>query len=249
MTPSVPVDDGRRANGPDRLALAREIWRLALREMELQMTRPTFDTWLRSSEAVDLIIEEDSKGRLIVGVVNAYALDWLNYRLMPVVQRAVQRMAGGPVVVEFVVRGPASIEEEPAEETEGLGDEVLLEAVREEHTTLQQGVALSWVDFYIKLKVAFRKRALRELKGARLSVFLCLALHVDRDGVASPGIETIMQETGYSRSIVCNALEDLVRLGLVSKRAAYRGADEYLVNGYAWFGQTPAPALWELPGK
>ena len=95
--------------------------------------------------------------------------------------------------------------------------------------------------------MAFRRKALAQLKGAKLSCFLCLALHVDKDGVAKPGIETIVRETGYSRPSVCSALDELESLGLIQKsRSQYMATDEYTVTGYAWFGKAPAPALWEV---
>ena len=107
---------------------------------------------------------------------------------------------------------------------------------------------LAFTDFYIKLKLAFRESALRALKGAPLSVFLCLALHVNRDGKSSPGIAALMRETGYGRASICEALDELESLRLVSKRACHQSADEYTLRGYAWMGKTPAPCLCETQG-
>ena len=76
-------------------------------------------------------------------------------------------------------------------------------------------------------------------------MFLCIALHLDGDGTAKPGIETIMKETRLSRSAVCSALARPVCLGLVSKQAGRRHRTRYMVRGYARFGPRPAPALWE----
>jgi len=212
-------------------------WGQALAELRLRMSQATFDTWLRGSYPVDL-----AGDRLTIYVRHAYAADWLQHRLRDLVEGAVERAFGQRLAVEFTAVRPA---EAVAPAAPGPPEEIM-EAVREERVTVREdGAPLAWTDFYIKLKVAFRRRALRELKGAPLSTFLCLALHVDRDGVAYPGVQTIMQETGYSRSVVCNALAELVRLGLVTKRSAQRGTDEYVLNGYAWFGQQPAPAFWE----
>jgi len=123
------------------------------------------------------------------------------------------------------------------------GDAAPPEAAREEERpAAERGQAV--LGCYIRLKTAFRQRALAELKGAPLSVFLSLALHLDADSMASPGIETIMRETGYSRRAVCSALAKLESLGLVTKRARYHAATGYAVNGYAWFGRRPAPVLW-----
>ena len=236
---------------------AAETWTRALAEIKLQMTAATFDTWLARSWVVD-----QSGSEWVIGVGNAYAVDWLTNRLAPVVLRTLARVAGGPVTVRFEAKtkpaadpapagaerdpDPVDLDEVPAADEAGP----MFEAVREERIAVGASGALQWVDFYIKLKVAFRKRALRELKGARLSVFLCLALHVDRDGIAKPGgIEAIMTETDYSRGAVCSALAELDRSGYIEKIPQFRGADWYVVRGYAWFGQKPAPALWEIPGS
>ncbi|MBC8264752.1 MAG: chromosomal replication initiator protein DnaA, partial [Anaerolineales bacterium] len=61
---------------------ANQIWQAALGELQLQMTRPTFDTWLKNTRAISY---ED--GTLIIGVHNAYAKDWLENRLVGIVKR------------------------------------------------------------------------------------------------------------------------------------------------------------------
>lgn len=230
--------------------LIADIWTEALGILRGQMTKATFDTWLSGTWVV-----EASSGEWVIGVRHAYALDWLESRLGDLVTGTLGRAVGKPVAVRFVVAKPVlagesrdqlAIEEpEDADDLDEPGP--VLEAVREERVTLTEHGALQWTDFYIKFKVAFRKRALKNLKGARLSVFLCLALHVDRDGVAQPGgIEAIMHETGYSRGAVCSALDALDRAGLIQKRPQHHGSDQYAVLGYAWFGQSPAPSLWEV---
>ncbi len=111
-------------------------------------------------------------------------------------------------------------------------------------------------DIYIKLKTSFRERALRRLKGAKLSVFMSLILHMDAGGTTAPGIERIMRETGHARGTVCRALDELASppLGLIEKlpasksprrRGCIRMADCYRIRGYAWWGAKPAPALYE----
>ena len=111
-------------------------------------------------------------------------------------------------------------------------------------------------DIYIKLKTSFRERALRRLKGAKLSVFMSLILHMDAGGITAPGIERIMRETGHARGTVCRALDELASppLSLIEKmpaaqsprrRGCIRMADCYRIRGYAWWGAKPAPALYE----
>ena len=83
-------------------------------------------------------------------------------------------------------------------------------------------------------------------------MWLCLALHVDRNGISAPGIASIMRETGYgSKSTVCSALAYLCspEVHLVERLPAGRwGADRYRILGYAWFGREPAAALFEMDG-
>ena len=247
---------------PADLDTAQKTWSTVLDELQLQMTRATFDTWLRGSQVV---AQRDRA--LTVAVRHTYALDWIQGRLLPVIQRTVHRVVGPDAIVEFVAcpRGSspegvspaaaarkeahaASPESDAAaslDRSARIGD-LGTEAVREERVLPHAGATtLVWTDFYIKFKVAFRTKALGALKGAKLSVFLCLALHVDRHGVAKPGIESIMRETGYSRGVVCNALDELETLGLVTKLSSRRGTDQYQLKGYAWFGARPAPSLWE----
>lgn len=229
----------------DHLTASQERWARALGELKAQTTRATFDTWLRASRVIDA-----GEDHIQVSVRHQFAVDWLDKRLRPLIERTVNRVFGHEMEVKFTCQGWAPAHPPPVgggpDPVADPDPEGIVEAVREERVTVSEsGPVLQWTDFYIKVKVSFRKAALRRLKGAPLSVFFCLSLHVDRDSVASPGIQAIMRETGYSRSVVCNALAFLVDLGLVTQRKRQSGPDEYIVNGYAWFGKQPAPSLWE----
>lgn len=105
------------------------------------------------------------------------------------------------------------------------------------------GEAIPWTEVYVKIKVAFRQRALKLLKGPKLSCFLCVALHVGEKGTAHPSIDTIMRETGYSRSVVCNALGKLENLGFIEKQRRKHDSTLYHVRGYVWFGSESKPTL------
>jgi len=86
-------------------AEAQRLWQTVLGELQLQMTRATFDTWLRGSQAIGC----DAEG-LTVQVRHSYAVDWLQNRLLPVIQRTVRRHAGATMKVRFTDRGPAQDE-------------------------------------------------------------------------------------------------------------------------------------------
>jgi hypothetical protein len=89
-----PIRDGQPQDEETPEAV---LWRAALAELQLQMTQATFDTWLKGSELVRC--EGDT---FVVGVANAYARDWLEHRLLPVITRTLARRVGHPVGVEFV---------------------------------------------------------------------------------------------------------------------------------------------------
>lgn len=77
---------------------AEQLWQAALGELQLEMPRATFDTWVRDAE---LLAYED--GVFIIGVQNAYARDWLQERLLSTVARVLTRTVGSTVEVRFIV--------------------------------------------------------------------------------------------------------------------------------------------------
>jgi chromosomal replication initiator protein len=91
---------------PDKaLGAAKKQWQAALGELELQMTRATFDTWLRGTDVIDCRGEV-----LTVYVRHAYAVDWLQNRLLPVIKGTLQRHAGPNVQVVFTACRPPNDE-------------------------------------------------------------------------------------------------------------------------------------------
>jgi chromosomal replication initiator protein len=87
---------------------ADQIWRAALGELQLQMTRPTFDTWLKNTRAISY---ED--GTLIIGVHNAYAKDWLENRLMSIIKRTLAGIVDRTVEARFVLDVKTLNEDDP----------------------------------------------------------------------------------------------------------------------------------------
>jgi DNA-binding transcriptional ArsR family regulator len=81
----------------DDLSEARRIWIRSLEELKLQMTRATFDTWLRGSQVI-----EANDECLTIAVQHAHAVDWLQNRLLPVIERTVARHADGEMNITFV---------------------------------------------------------------------------------------------------------------------------------------------------
>lgn len=57
-------------------------WKAALGELEMQMTRATFTTWLQGTRALSW-----DGGDFVVGVRNDFAKDWLENRLLDLIER------------------------------------------------------------------------------------------------------------------------------------------------------------------
>jgi chromosomal replication initiator protein len=105
------------------LADVQKQWQATLGEVQLQMTRATFDTWLRGSQVVAF-----DEGTFTVYVRHAYAVDWLQNRLLPVIRRALRRQAGAEADVRFTAQAP------DREENLVLVPEVVAEAESTPHT-------------------------------------------------------------------------------------------------------------------
>ncbi len=85
-----------------------KIWQAALGELQLQMTKATFDTWLKQTH---VLAYED--GTFFIGVQNGYAKDWLENRLRGTVQRTLTGILNRSTEVRFVVQSPDTPAEEP----------------------------------------------------------------------------------------------------------------------------------------
>jgi chromosomal replication initiator protein len=86
---------------------AERAWEAALGQLQLDLPRASFDTWVRDTE---LLTYED--GTLVVGVQNPYARDWLEDRLLASVQKILAGLMGRTVEVRFVIWQPDTIDEE-----------------------------------------------------------------------------------------------------------------------------------------
>lgn len=73
-------------------------WKATLGELELQMTKATFNTWLK--DAHFLSCEQDT---YVIGVRNDYAKDWLENRLRDTILRTLAAITREAVELRFVV--------------------------------------------------------------------------------------------------------------------------------------------------
>jgi chromosomal replication initiator protein len=78
---------------------AHQLWQTTLGQLQLQLAKPTYDTWIKNTDGLSY---ED--GVLVVGVHSAYAKDWLENRLYATIQRTVTEIAGRTSSVRFIVQ-------------------------------------------------------------------------------------------------------------------------------------------------
>lgn len=82
---------------------ARRLWETVLGQLQLQVTRPNYDTYLRDTVGLEL-----SDDRLVVGAPNDYAAAWLSSRALPLITSTVSRVLGRRVDVTFRLHRPQS---------------------------------------------------------------------------------------------------------------------------------------------
>ncbi len=87
---------------------SEQLWQAALGQLQMEMPRAAFDTWVRDTE---LLTYED--GAFVIGVRNAYARDWLEDRLLSTVKRVLTGILGRTVEVRFVVWHEDNFDDSP----------------------------------------------------------------------------------------------------------------------------------------
>jgi chromosomal replication initiator protein len=90
---------------------AQNIWNAALGELELQMTKATFNTWVRPTTVVSW--QDDN---FVLGAPNGYIKDWLENRLHTPIQRTLSGILGQAINVQFIVW----TEEQDIDQPDGL---------------------------------------------------------------------------------------------------------------------------------
>ena len=79
-------------------AHAIDTWKAVLGDLQLQVTRPIYETWLKDTEGAFL-----SDNLLTVGVPTPFAIEWLERRMYQLIQRTAQKVTTRPIEVKFQV--------------------------------------------------------------------------------------------------------------------------------------------------
>jgi chromosomal replication initiator protein len=94
---------------------AEQVWQSVLGQLQMEMPRVSFDTWVRNTEPISY-----QNRTLTIGVYNAYARDWLESHLASTVSRLLVGIMNESVAVNFIVKG--NTDEQTLEETPQLTD-------------------------------------------------------------------------------------------------------------------------------
>ncbi|MAT41560.1 MAG: chromosomal replication initiator protein DnaA [Anaerolineaceae bacterium] len=76
----------------------QQAWQNLISQLQKEMSKAAFDTWVRSAELVSFENEV-----FTIGVQNAYARDWLESRLSSTITRLLTGMMNTPITVQFTV--------------------------------------------------------------------------------------------------------------------------------------------------
>ena len=78
---------------------AREVWRAVLGDLQLQLPRPTFETWLKPTQGMAY----DDRV-FVVEAPNSFAVEWLERRMYQALQKTLRKVSGREFELQLQVR-------------------------------------------------------------------------------------------------------------------------------------------------
>lgn len=102
----------------------QQAWQSVLGQLQMEMPRASFDTWVRDTEVLSL-----ENGVMTIRTRNAYVRDWLESRLKSTVQRLLIGILNQSVLVQFIAQNSMN-EELESEDQENDEPEVAIEPVQ-----------------------------------------------------------------------------------------------------------------------
>ena len=86
----------------------RQLWEAALGHLQLLVTRPNYDTWLKHTVGKDF-----HDGLFIVGTPNAFVSEMLEQRMYSIISQTLERVVETPVEIRFEVVSPEDADPAP----------------------------------------------------------------------------------------------------------------------------------------
>jgi chromosomal replication initiator protein len=82
----------------------RQMWEAALGSLELQVSRPSYATWLKDTTGLSY-----ANNRMVVGAPSTFVAQWLERRMSSLIEATLSQVAAWPTTVQFqVMTEPAS---------------------------------------------------------------------------------------------------------------------------------------------
>lgn len=110
---------------------AEQAWQSVLAQLQMEMPRASFDTWVRDTRPMAY-----ENGIITIGVQNAYARDWLESRLSSTVSRLLIGILNSNVSVEFIVSQADENESNADLESSAASIEITTPEPKARHITL-----------------------------------------------------------------------------------------------------------------
>ena len=77
---------------------ADELWSIALGELQVQVSRANFNTWLRETKGLSV-----ANGTFTIGAPSSFATEWLQKRLSPLIKKTISKVLEQDTDVSFAV--------------------------------------------------------------------------------------------------------------------------------------------------
>jgi chromosomal replication initiator protein len=84
---------------------AKQAWKAVLGQLQMELPKPTFDTWVKDSNFTSHQGDE-----FIISVHNAYARDWLESRLSMTAEKMLTGIMNAPQTIRFVIQSKPETE-------------------------------------------------------------------------------------------------------------------------------------------
>jgi chromosomal replication initiator protein len=88
----------------------QEIWGVALAELQIQVSKPNYETWLKDTKGIDF--DDD---RFLVSAPNAFVAEWLKNRFSSLIKNTLANVIGKIVEVHFLVQAAMQTSTQPVD--------------------------------------------------------------------------------------------------------------------------------------
>ena len=95
----------------------RQVWRAVLGELEIGLSRATFETWFRHTA---LLSVDEQSNTFVIGVASGFAKDWIEERYRSLLSQTLAKIVGYSVSLRVDVVGEKELDEAGAGQARSL---------------------------------------------------------------------------------------------------------------------------------